>query len=70
MWQTEGKGEEDLAVHAFQRRVATDAPDGDLRRCCSNRNRVAQQPAQLWRHDFEDPLASTNSRLFRQGAKK
>lgn len=32
MWQTEGKGEEDLAVHAFQRRVANDPPDGDLRR--------------------------------------
>lgn len=32
MWQTEGKGEEDLAVHAFQRRVAGDTPDGDLRR--------------------------------------
>jgi len=32
MWQTEGKGEEDLAVHAFQRRVASDTTDGDLRR--------------------------------------
>jgi hypothetical protein len=32
MWQTEGKGEEDLAVHAFQRRVASDPTDGDLRR--------------------------------------
>lgn len=32
MWQTEGKGEEDLAVHAFQRRVANDATDGDLTR--------------------------------------
>jgi hypothetical protein len=32
MWQTEGKGEEDMAVHAFQRRVPADTPDGDLGR--------------------------------------
>lgn len=32
MWFTEGKGDEDMAVHYFERRVPTDADDGDLRR--------------------------------------
>ncbi len=32
MWYSEGKGEEDLAVHAFQRHVPADVIDGDLRR--------------------------------------
>ena len=31
MWYTEGKGDEDLAVHYFERRVRADAEDGDLR---------------------------------------
>ncbi len=32
LWYTEGKGDEDLAVHFFERRVSADADDGDLRR--------------------------------------
>jgi hypothetical protein len=32
LWYTEGKGDEDLAVHYFQRRVPADAEEGDLRR--------------------------------------
>jgi hypothetical protein len=32
LWYTEGKGDEDLAVHFFERRVPADAEDGDLRR--------------------------------------
>lgn len=32
LWFTEGKGDEDLAVHFFERRVSADADDGDLRR--------------------------------------
>lgn len=32
LWFTEGKGDEDLAVHFFERRVPADADDGDLRR--------------------------------------
>lgn len=31
LWRTEGKGEEDMAVHFFRRRVPADTEDGDLR---------------------------------------
>lgn len=31
MWYTEGKGDEDLAVHFFERRTPSDIVDGDLR---------------------------------------
>lgn len=31
LWLTEGKGEEDLGVHYFERRLPADAEDGDLR---------------------------------------
>lgn len=31
LWHTEGKGDEDLAVHFFERRVPADAEDRDLR---------------------------------------
>ena len=31
LWYTEGKGEEDLTVHYFERHVAADAERGDLR---------------------------------------
>ncbi len=31
LWYTEGKGDEDLGVHFFQRRVPRDCEDGDLR---------------------------------------
>jgi hypothetical protein len=31
LWYTEGKGDEDLAVHYFERREAGDVEDGDLR---------------------------------------
>lgn len=31
MWHTEGKGDEDMGVHYFERRVPSDADDGDLR---------------------------------------
>lgn len=31
MWYTEGKGDEDLAVHYFERRTPSDIVDGDLR---------------------------------------
>jgi hypothetical protein len=31
LWYTEGKGDEDLAVHSFDRRVPSDVVDGDLR---------------------------------------
>ena len=32
LWYTEGKGDEDLGVHFFERRVPADADEGDLRR--------------------------------------
>lgn len=31
LWQTEGKGDQDLGMHFFERRVAADEPDEDLR---------------------------------------
>jgi hypothetical protein len=31
LWLTEGKGDEDLGVHFFERRVPGDVADGDLR---------------------------------------
>lgn len=31
LWYTEGKGDEDLGVHYFERRVPADVEDGDLR---------------------------------------
>ncbi|QDU31256.1 hypothetical protein ETAA8_64090 [Anatilimnocola aggregata] len=31
LWLTEGKGEEDLGVHFFERRLPADAEEGDLR---------------------------------------
>ncbi len=31
LWLTEGKGEEDLGVHYFERRLPADVEDGDLR---------------------------------------
>jgi len=31
LWQTEGKGEEDIGVHFFERRLPSDADAGDLR---------------------------------------
>jgi hypothetical protein len=31
LWYTEGKGDEDLAVHFFERRTPADTDDGDLR---------------------------------------
>lgn len=31
LWFTEGKGDEDMGVHYFERRVAPDAEGGDLR---------------------------------------
>lgn len=32
LWYTEGKGDEDMAVHFFQRRTESDAEGGDLRK--------------------------------------
>jgi hypothetical protein len=31
LWYTEGKGDEDLSVHYFERRTPSDVEDGDLR---------------------------------------
>ena len=31
LWHTEGKGEDDLGVHFFERRLPSDADGGDLR---------------------------------------
>jgi len=44
LWRTEGKGEEDMAVHFFRRRVPTDVPDADLRALDSFRTILPNSP--------------------------
>ena len=44
LWYTEGKGDEDLAVHFFERRVAADADDGDLRRLYRFKTELPNSP--------------------------
>ncbi|MFM9068667.1 MAG: hypothetical protein ACKOUR_15255, partial [Planctomycetota bacterium] len=41
---TEGKGEEDMAVHAFQRRLPANVPHGDLRQLDSIRTKLPNSP--------------------------
>lgn len=44
LWFTEGKGEEDLSVHYFERRIPGDAEDGDLRPMRRFRTRLPNSP--------------------------
>ncbi len=44
LWRTEGKGEEDMAVHFFRRRVPADAPHGDLRELDTFRTVLPNSP--------------------------
>lgn len=44
LWYTEGKGDEDMAVHFFQRRVPTDVANGDLRTWHEFRTRLPNSP--------------------------
>jgi hypothetical protein len=44
LWYTEGKGDEDLSVHYFERRTPTDADDGDLRPLRRFRTRLPNSP--------------------------
>ena len=44
LWHTEGKGEEDLGVHFFERRLPGDADDGDLRPMRRLRTRLPNSP--------------------------
>lgn len=44
LWYTEGKGEEDMAVHAFQRRLPANVPHGDLRQLDSIRTKLPNSP--------------------------
>ena len=44
LWYTEGKGEEDLGVHFFERRVASDADESDLRRLHRFRTLLPNSP--------------------------
>ena len=44
VWYTEGKGEEDLGVHYFERRLPSDAEDGDLRPMRRLRTRLPNSP--------------------------
>src|SRR5688572_4512502 len=44
LWYTEGKGEEDIGMHFFERRLPTDAEDGDLRPMRRLRTRLPNSP--------------------------
>lgn len=44
LWQTAGKGEDDLGVHFFERRLPADAEDGDLRPMRRLRTRLPTSP--------------------------
>ena len=44
LWHTEGKGEDDLGVHFFERRLPADAEDGDLRPMRRLRTRLPNSP--------------------------
>jgi hypothetical protein len=44
LWYTEGKGEEDLGVHFFERRLPSDAEQGDLRPMRRLRTRLPNSP--------------------------
>jgi hypothetical protein len=44
VWYTEGKGEEDLGVHFFERRLPVDAEHGDLRPMRRQRTRLPNSP--------------------------
>lgn len=44
LWRTEGKGEEDMAVHFFRRRVPADVPSGDLRELDTFRTVLPNSP--------------------------
>jgi hypothetical protein len=44
LWQTEGKGEEDMGVHFFERRLPADAESGDLRPLRRLRTRLPNSP--------------------------
>ncbi len=44
LWYTEGKGEDDLGVHFFERRLPADADDGDLRPMRRLRTRLPSSP--------------------------
>jgi hypothetical protein len=44
VWYTEGKGEEDMGVHFFERRLPADADDGDLRPMCRASTRLPHSP--------------------------
>lgn len=44
LWYTEGKGDEDMAVHYFERLVPQDCEDGDLRPLRKLRTRLPNSP--------------------------
>ena len=44
LWHTEGKGEDDIGVHFFERRLPADAEDGDLRPMRRLRTRLPNSP--------------------------
>lgn len=44
LWHTEGKGEEDMGVHFFERRLPADAEENDLRPLRRLRTRLPSSP--------------------------
>ena len=44
LWHTQGKGEDDLGVHFFERRLPSDAENGDLRPMRRLKTRLPNSP--------------------------
>ena len=56
LWYTEGKGDEDMAVHEFWRRDASDAPSAGRPPARAVLHHAPQQPAELSGTAHQDPL--------------
>ena len=48
LWYTEGKGDEDLGVHYFERRVMSDAVDGNLCQLYQFQTQLPNSPLSYW----------------------
>ena len=67
LWYTEGKGDEDMGVHFFERRVAADVEDGDLRRLRSFRTPLPNSPLSYNGHILQIHWCVRIRAFMRQG---
>ena len=67
LWYTEGKGDEDMAVHEFKRLARDDGDWIDLHRPSRFSTTLPRQPAELRRRHSQDPLVRSRSRVSAAG---